>query len=346
MLLSTILKHLTLSSRYNFTSGYGELLYTLLTQLPTVGYNVVPRTYTSISDRYINFFDKTHIYNPNLLDLSVLCMSNDVSMENGLMHMKFDRPRILLTMWESTRINDLVIEILNNFKHIIVPNNYNKYNFINQGLNTKIDVVPLFCDTDLFIYKEFLNRDKFVFGISNEDPRKNLNKIIKCFLKAFNGIQNVELQIKTCTSVPQKIFDSRLKYIGVKYTKEELRDWYYNLDIYVSGATCEGWGMMQQESLCCGRPIIYTNYGGLKEFVNNDIGFEVEHDEVYSTDHWGEYGAKWSDFKESDMIEKMLYCYKNREEVVSKGKKAALVTNKYNKDLFIKNITGILNQYI
>ena len=340
------MKNITLSSKYNFVSGYGELLYVLLNDLNSVGYNVIPRTYSEISDRYIKFFDKSHTFDPSLLDLSVLSISNEISNQNVLTHINFDRPRILLTMWECTRVNDIIIEILSKFSHIIVPNNYNRDNFINQGLNTKIDVVPLFCDTDNYVYKEHFIKDKFVFGISNEDPRKNLSKSIKCFLKAFNGIKNVELQIKTCTPITEKIFDTRLKYIGTKYTKEELKNWYHNLDVYVSGVTCEGWGMMQQESLCCGRPIIYTNYGGLKEFVNNDISFEVNYDEVYSTGCWGNYGGKWSEFNEDNMIEKMLYCYNNREEVISKGKKAAVAASKYNKNLFIKNLSNVLNQYI
>lgn len=340
------MKNITLSSNYNFVSGYGELLYVLLTNLPTTGYNIIPRTYSAISDRYINFFDQRYQFDQSLLDLSVLSISNEISNQNVLTHINFDRPRILLTMWESTKVNDLVIEILNKFDRIIVPNNYNRINFLNQGLNTKIDVIPLFCDTDNYVYKEHFVKDKFVFGISNEDPRKNLNKSIKCFLKAFNGVKNVELQIKTCAPIAEKIFDSRLKYIGARYSKEELRNWYHNLDVYVSGATCEGWGMMQQESLCCGRPIIYTNYGGLKEFVNSDISFEVNYNEVYSTGCWGNYGGKWSEFNEQDMIEKMIYCYNNREEVISKGKKASTVASVYNKELFIKNLSDILCQYV
>mgnify|MGYP000247331214 CR=1 FL=1 len=80
-----------------------------------------------------------------------------------------------------------IIEILNNYTHILVPNNYNKLNFIDQGLTTKIDVLPLFCDSDHYVYKEPQSKNKFVFGISNEDPRKNLTKVTKCFLKAFKG---------------------------------------------------------------------------------------------------------------------------------------------------------------
>ena len=340
------MKNLTLTSNYNFVSGYGELLSTILTELPLYDYNVIPRSYTPIYDKYIKYFDKPFVYDDQLVDLCLLSMNNLIGNENVLTHLKFDRPRILLTMWESTRINDLIIEILNKFVHIIVPNNYVKSNLINQGLSTKIDVVPLFCDTDFFVYKEHIVKDKFVFGISNEDPRKNLNRVVRCFLKTFKNVKNVELQVKTCVTSDSKISDSKLKYINQYYTKSELRDWYYNLDVYVSGATCEGWGMMQQESLCCGRPIIYTNYGGLSEFVTNKSSFQVDYDEVYSTGCWGGYGGKWSEFKESDMSDTMLFCYNNIEEVKSKGKDASINAQSFSKNNFIKNLNNILSYYI
>ncbi len=340
------MKNLTLTSNYNFVSGYGELLSTILTELPLCGYNVIPRSYSPICDKYVKFFDNPFVYDSQMVDLCLLNMNNLIGNENVLTHLKFDRPRILLTMWECTKINDLIVEILNKFVHIIVPNNYIKSNLINQGLSTKIDVVPLFCDTDFFVYNEHIVKDKFVFGISNEDPRKNLNRVVRCFLKTFKNVENVELQIKTCTPLGSKISDSKLKYLNQYYTKSELRDWYYNLDVYVSGATCEGWGMMQQESLCCGRPIIYTNYGGLSEFVSNESSFEIGYDEVYSTGCWGGYGGKWSEFKENDMSETMLSCYNNIDVVKIKGKLASVSVQKFSKNNFIKNLNKVLNYYI
>ena len=131
-----------------------------------------------------------------------------------------------------------------------------------------------------------------------------------------------------------------------KLTKHDLRDWYYNLDVYLSGATCEGWGMMQQESMCCGRPIIHTKYGGLSEFVNKDNGFEVGYDEVYSENRWGDYGGKWSEFKEQEFIDMMRYCYNNRDQVVYKGKQSSIDASVYTKQQFIKNISKVINLYI
>lgn len=339
------MKSVTLSSYYNFTSGYGEVLRVLIENLPQSGYDIIPRTYSIISSDFLHYFENSKNVDPNLLDFSLLSLTNDLGSSNIFLQMDFSRPRILYTMWESTRLNDLMIEVLNKYRHICVPNYYNKNNFINQGLTAKIDVVPLFCDTNFFTYKPREHNKKFVFGISNEDPRKNLAKVTKCFLKIFKGYNDVELHIKT-NEVIQKTFDSKIKYVSQKLSKEGLRDWYYNIDVYLSGATCEGWGMMQQESMCCGRPIIYTNYGGLSEFVKKENNFEVGYDEVYSENYWGDYGGKWSEFKEDEFMEMMKYCYDNRDVVVSKGKQASLDACIYNKETFIKNISKVIDLYI
>lgn len=338
------MKHITLTSYYNFTSGYGELLDVLLNG--SFDFKLIPRTYTSVSDRYLNYFKENTLDINNCVDLCLLSITTELGASNPFFHMAFDRPRILYTMWESTRLSDLLVEVLNKFKCIIVPSNYNRDNFIRQGITTKIEVVPLFCDTDLYKYKQHTERDEFTFGISNEDPRKNLIKITNCFIKTFKNNDNVKLQIKTVNPVPALNYvNSRIETISRKLTKEKMRDWYHNLDVYVSGAVCEGWGMMQQESMCCGRPIIFTNYGGLAEFANKNNGFEVGYDTVYSTGYW-QYGGTWSDFKFDEMCDMMLYCHNNREQVYSKGLLASQNASSFTKEKFIKNINKILVEYI
>ena len=339
------MKNLTVSSNYNFESGYGILLHILLEELSKQSVNVIPRTYSTISNDYLKYFNEIKPFSPNDLDLCLLSILNDVGTNNPLVHLTFDRPRILYTMWESTRVNDLIIEIMNKFKCVIVPNSYNKQNFINQGLNTRIEVLNLFCDTDFYRYKPHVVKDKFIFGISNEDPRKNLDRVAKSFLKAFKNISDVELRIKTNSHVKQYL-NGKVVYNSTKFSKEQLRDWYYDIDVYVSGATCEGWGMMQQESMCCGRPVIYTQYGGLSEFISTDVGFQVKYEEVYSSQSWGNYAGKWSEYDENDMIEKMVYCYNNKDEVIEKGFLSSLKASQYTKDRFIKNLMAIINDYI
>jgi len=337
------LKTISLSSNYNYVSGYGVILEALLTKLP---FNIIPRSYGSISPQFLSYFDNIVPFGSDIPDLTLMNISSDVDILNPLLHVSFDKRRVLYTMWETSRVNDLIIEILNKFKYVIVPNHYNKENFIKQGLKCPIEVIPLFCDTNIYTYRSHEFRDRFVFGISNEDPRKNLDKLTMCFLKAFKNVKNVELHVKTCSGLSNRFFDSRIVYNSNKVSKEHLRDWYCNLDVYVSGATCEGWGMMQQESMCCGRPLIFTNYGGLTEYCNNTNGFEVKFKEVYSTKQWGGYAGKWSEFDEDDLINTMVYCYNNRNEVKEKGFIASKDASLFTEERFINNIVNILNLYI
>lgn len=338
---------ITLSSYYNFTSGYGEILRLLLEKLPNYNYDVIPRTYSIIDKDLYKHFNHNKIFNGSTIDLSLLSLTNDLSSINPFLHMDFSRKRILLTMWECTRLNDLMIEILNKFVQIIVPNQYCRQNLINQGCTTDIEVVPLFCDTNIYRYKPHNIRDVFIFGISNDDPRKNLTKLQSCFIKAFKHKKDVKLMIKIGESSTRDTFlSSNIELINKQISRSDLRDWYHNLDVYVSGATCEGWGMMQQESMCCGRPVMFTDYGGLSEFINQNNGFSVLYDEVHSTNYWGDYAGKWSEFKDDDMIDKMIYCYNNRDIVQSRGVLASESASKFTQELFIKNIDRILTRYI
>lgn len=340
------MKKITLSSTFNFESGYEEILKTLLEDLPLYNYGIIPRSYSTINPKFRKYFENNEFFKSNV-DLLLLNIVNEFGVGNPYLHLQFDRPRILYTMWESTRLNDLLIEIINKFNCIIVPNEYNKFNLINQGCTTRIEVVPLFCDTKHYVYKTPNNKDEFVFGISNEDFRKKLDKIQNCFIKAFSKNKNVKLKVKTINqSHLNKFINSNITYVNKKYSSSELRDWYYDLDVYISGVTCEGWGMMQQESMCCGRPIIFTNYGGLKEFVNKNNGFEVKYQEVFAESCWGNSAGKWSEFDENDMIEKMLYVYNNRQEVIEKGILAAKDASQFTKERFLKKIDEILTEYI
>jgi glycosyltransferase involved in cell wall biosynthesis len=335
---------ITLSSCYNFKSGYRRILELLLSKL---NFKIIPRTYTCIDKPLLKYFDNEYSYSSHLLDFSLVSLNNQLDSSNVLLNMDFSRNRILYTMWESTRVNDLIIEILNKFKCIIVPNRYNKLNFIKQGITCPIHIVPLFCDTDIYSYNEKLQvNDKFIFGISNEDYRKNLDKVTLSFLSLFKNNPNVELQIKTCEPVFKKYYSPNVKYINMRLSDTELRDWYSTLDIYISGATCEGWGMMQQESMCCGTPIICTNYGGLREFTSEEDSYYVKYKEVYSTGYWDGYAGKWSEYDSDDMIKCMSHCIDNRDEVLYKGKLASERASQFTESRFIKSIESIIEQYI
>ena len=245
-------------------------------------------------------------------------------------------------MWEATRIGDFYIDKINMFDQIIVPNNWNKESFEQQGCTSKISVVNLGIDTNIFNYTEPNNSDFFVFGTGNNDPRKRLPDVIKCFNKAFPKEKDVRLSVKISESENRKFLDNKIIYNTKNLNKQELKDWYCSNDVFVSAVSAEGWGLMQHESMACGRPVIVARYAGLKEFVTLENSFCLRHTEVDSTGFWEYPGAKWSKYDEEHMIETMRYCYNNRDEVKQKGKLASIDACKLSKEKFIENLLNCL----
>ena len=168
-------------------------------------------------------------------------------------------------------------------------------------------------------------------------------EVIKCFIKAFPNEKDVRLSIKISNQLSQRFSDNRIITNTQNLTKQELKNWYCSTDVFVSAVSAEGWGLMQHESMACGRPVIVANYGGLKEFVTLDNSFCLRHIEVDATGFWEFPGAKWSRYDEEHMIETMRYCYNNRDKVKEKGIIASKDACKLSNELFIQTLLKTLS---
>lgn len=331
---------ITISSCYNFESGYKTLLLKILSGLDLEKIEIYPRSYTSVSPDFAPFFygiDKKKI--EFLFDLLILPASNFFDTTHPIFHIAPHKNRHMFTMWESSRINDLFIDQLNKMNGIIVPNNWNKTNFKNQGCQTKIKVIPLFVDTDFYFYNPPPSFDNFIFATGNDDFRKRTKKVINCFLKAFPTEKDVFLKVKT-KDKNMKFLDPRI--IPDAENHSSMNEWYWKSHVFVSGASAEGWGFMQHESMACGRPVISPKYAGVAEFLNETNGYCVDFDEVLSEGYWKCAEGKWSMFDEDHMIETMRYCYHNREDTRNRGIIASRDACQFSGNRFLNNI----RQYI
>lgn len=282
-------------------------------------------------------------------ELCILPIQSDINDYNLLFRVPKIGKRIFFTMWESTQLSMNVVDLLNRGKLVIVPNSWNKENFDVDGVTTPIEKCPLFVDTSIFRYKNHVDSGVFIFGSSNADPRKRLNDVIRCFCKAFPAsVKDVKLKIKIDNQDLNKLVrfsDDRVNVSVQKLTKTELANWYHNIDVFVSGASSEGWGLMQHEAMACGRPIIASCYSGLKEFFDETVGLPLKYTEVPSEWSWGYSNGFWSKFDEDDMIDKLRWCYNNSSKIVSLGKKSAKRAKKYDIQNFVDILTKILKKY-
>jgi glycosyltransferase involved in cell wall biosynthesis len=358
-------KAFVLRAPYSTSSGYETLITTITDELIKEDYDFylepVGPTKDKHLEKYKKYFKKT--LPPEKLDCPELFICPMQVTDEGLRSWGYvpEKKRTLMTMWEASEINSQTAAEMSKMDKIIVPNHWNKRAIEKLVTQVPVHVVPLFADTEIFKYKEKKQSKVFVFGAGNSDPRKQLDKLISAFLKAFPSAQysvdgkrvlvegklekneGVALVLKGSAGDEKRRFtDNRIKYITEKLSIEEMGDWYASLDCFVSIASAEGWGLMQHEAMACGTAVIAPLYAGLTEFMNQENCYPIKYKEVLAdVSPWDiTAGGLWSKYDEDHLIESMRHCYHNREQVHKRGKLAAEQVKK----LTIKNTVNKIKE--
>lgn len=192
-----------------------------------------------------------------------------------------------LTMWESTRLTNSIepslnhaVSTMNKCDVILTPNAWNATIFSACGVDTPIRIVPLGTDISRFPFTpNLVHRSPIVFGTAARvfmgGVRKGFDRVVLAFKRAFPNETDVRLRVKCFPDDPpiDTGGDKRIDVIRNFLQIEELNAWYASLNVFVSGSASEGWGRHQQESMCCGRPVIGINFGGVCEFFNEENGY-------------------------------------------------------------------------
>lgn len=234
---------------------------------------------------------------------------------------------LYFSMWESTKLPPVANRVLNRAEVVVVPSQWNASCFSACGITPPIRVVPLGIRTEIFGYRPFPDNPKCVFGaagrMAHGGVRKGINEVIALFKKAFPQQKDVELRVKCFPDCDvSKVKDPRVKVTQAYLSDGQMSDWYGGLTCFVSAAKAEGWGLMQHQALAMGRPVISINYGGVAEFMRDDIAYIVPHKLERASGVYDGCGH-WAEPDEDAMIEQMRRVYKNRLEAIEKGVRAA-----------------------
>lgn len=145
------------------------------------------------------------------------------------------------------------------------------------------------------------------------DPRKNIRMLLEAFIRL--GLPGTRLVLKATCMRP---FECRLPNVTVingLLTDEELLDVHRTCHCYVNCSYSEGVGMGAVEAALHDRPVIITDYGGLKEYipstpfvVRSDRRTVGQDDFLYTKD------MVWGSPRLEDLIEHMRTCATHRIE--------------------------------
>ena len=195
---------------------------------------------------------------------------------------------VILTMWETTRIDPEMARNLNRAKAVIVPCQANRDWFRESGVRVPIVVVPLGYDQECFVPGAPCSADKVRFGCAGRTShggiRKGLDEVIAAFLEAFPREPDVELHVKCwsdCTI--RAIADPRIFVNRHPLRIENLAAWYRSLDVFVSASRGEGFGLQPLQAMACGVPYLAPVWGGHAQYMTPESGWAVDFHEEAAT---------------------------------------------------------------
>ena len=145
------------------------------------------------------------------------------------------------------------------------------------------------------------------------DPRKNIRMLLEAFVRL--NMPDTRLVLKATCRQPFTCSLPRVTVINGLLSDDELEDIHRTCHCYINCSHSEGVGMGAVEAALRDRPVILTDYGGLKEYVPGSpfivrcgLTRVGQHDFLYDPD------MVWGAPSLDDLMRHMRHCAENRIE--------------------------------
>jgi len=259
------------------------------------------------------------------------------------------RALVACTTWETDRVPQDWVEILNCYDRVLVPSRFNATVFERSGVQPPVHVVPH------VVKRSSASRlrrrsGRFVFYlIATWTSRKAILDAVFAFMRAFTAQDAVELVIHTTPE--DHIARARLQRTGTPHVAAESGTWFSlaralagrrsvpditlttrvldprELDDLHTACDCflllshgEGWGLGAFDAAASGNPVIVTGWGGTLEFLPDSYPYCVEYDLVPTTTAepdawWAPLPAeRWANARIGHAAELLRRAFEHRDE--------------------------------
>jgi glycosyltransferase involved in cell wall biosynthesis len=267
------------------------------------------------------------------------------------------RRTVAVTAFETDRVHDAAIALLNHYDLVVVPSEFNATALRASGLARPACSVPH--PARPAAVKEREAGGPFVFyTIASWTTRKAVLETVDAFVRAFTAADEVELVVHT--TAEDLVALARLQRSGRSFSRREVSSsmtlarflagrgdvpairlstrvldtsgiaaLHRRGDCYVSLSRGEGWGLGAFEAVAHGKPVVVTGWGGTLEFLPADYPYLVGFDLVPTTaeplDAWWvpHPGERWAKADVDHAASLLRQVFERRDEAGAWGRRLA-----------------------
>jgi glycosyltransferase involved in cell wall biosynthesis len=217
---------------------------------------------------------------------------------------------IYMTICETEPVND-AYRMLTKYKTLYVASEFCRDIFQAQYPDVAWKVLHLYADGPAVPRPPKLHGSYVFYSIGNmADYRKNISALLKAFYEL--RLPDTRLLLKATCLQDYKVDIPGVTVINGLLSDEQMENIHAQGDCYVNCSHSEGVGMGAVEAALRSKPVIITDYGGLKEYVQTPwvirctkgpIGFD---DFLFKAEH------QWGHPSYEELKAHMLDCYTGR----------------------------------
>lgn len=250
------------------------------------------------------------------------------------------------TMLEVTGLPMDWVAGCNRMNEVWVPASFNVETFRNSGVKVPIHVMPLGVDPMYFNPQIRAERatDGFTFlSVFEWGERKAPEVLLRAFAREFAAHEDVTLLLSVfnrdpAVDVRKEIANLHLPrsarivvMLNPEFADYQMGSLYKSADCFVLPTRGEGWGQPALEAMACGLPVIATGWGGIAEFLDDEVGYPIAYRMTPAEARCVYYdGFDWAEPDEDHLRARMREVVNTYDLAQVKGRKAARrVAEKY-----------------
>lgn len=243
-----------------------------------------------------------------------------------------DHPLIAHTMFEATKLPAGWVKTLNAYAtHVVVPCEWNRDVFRDNGVTVPISVAPWGVDQQDYFYmdrryhvpaaREFTDWPYTFLWSGTPDARKGWDVAYRAFRQAFGDREDVHLVLhfRQLPRGLQGVKDANVELLVGRFFRPRLRQILQDADCFVFPSRGEGWGLPPREAAATGLPVLATNFGGLAHEINGwalPIAVRGMSPAVYGA--WNDVG-EWAEPSIDETARLMAWCCEHPEDAARFG---------------------------